>query len=107
MLPLLYIPLSSHILSLRSSLRYRQQAKLFTDAMDESHDGDVADVTEAYVTHILIHVACSPSQMCAFSRMQDIHIQEPNLNVGILDFETPGALCDLLRESYKSLPVLQ
>ncbi|KAI0739532.1 hypothetical protein C8Q80DRAFT_1123943 [Daedaleopsis nitida] len=67
-------------------LECRQQAKLFTDAMDEAAEGNVAHVTEA------MHV---------------IHIQEPNLNKGIPDFETPDALCNLLRESYKSLYVLQ
>ncbi|KAI0747737.1 hypothetical protein C8Q80DRAFT_1270202 [Daedaleopsis nitida] len=69
-----------------SEAEYRRQAKLFTDAMDESAEGSIAHVTEA---------------------MQDVHIQEPNLNEGILDFETPDTMCDLLRESYKSLPVLQ
>lgn len=102
-LPLLYMILSSHILY--ASLRYRRQSKLFTDALDESAEGNVAHVTEAYVS-LLIHLARSPSQPGAFSRMQDVHIED-NLNEGILDFETPGAMCDLLRESYKSLPVLQ
>ena len=27
------------------------------------------------------------------------------INDGILDYETPGALCDLLRRTYGSLPV--
>ncbi|KAI0743697.1 hypothetical protein C8Q80DRAFT_1272345 [Daedaleopsis nitida] len=70
----------------RSFEKYRLQAKLFTHATDKSAQGNGAQVTEA---------------------VQDVRIEEPNLNGGILDFETPGALCHALAESYKSLPVLQ